>query len=68
MKCIVCEEQIWPDEKFWEMRGEAVHHECCDLIEKGLKIREIKCGGKNNFHSNFKKGLFSEEVRMECLS
>lgn len=42
MKCFVCDEQIYPEEKFWAVNEEAIHQECCDFIEKGLRIREIK--------------------------
>jgi hypothetical protein len=48
MECIICQEQIWPEEKFWAVKGEAVHHECCDLIEKAIKVKEIRFEGRLN--------------------
>jgi hypothetical protein len=48
MECIVCQEQIWPDEKFWAVKGEAVHHECCDLIEKAIEVKKIRIEGRLN--------------------
>lgn len=58
MKCFVCDERIYPDEKFWAVKGEAVHQECCGFIEKGLRIREIKYEQRENEIQN----IFEQRV------
>jgi hypothetical protein len=53
MKCIICDEQIYPEERFWSVKEEAAHQECCDFIEKGLRIREIKFEQQDNMQKSF---------------
>jgi len=41
MKCIICGEWIEPDEPSWSNGEEAMHHECCNLIEKGFSLTRL---------------------------
>lgn len=42
MRCIVCMELIGPDDEAFVVGDEAVHHECCNLIEMGLIVNKIE--------------------------
>lgn len=42
MKCVICGEWVNPDDDVWCVGDEAMHHECCNIIEKGLIIHGIR--------------------------